>query len=112
MTPEQLVDALKTHQALEFEDTMAVIDEHFDYTPTAFKNGEQANEPGQNAGSCKILAFGQFMGLSEEEALRGFGRFYRDVQNTPDGDDHGNIRNFIRYGWSGVSFDSAPLQRR
>ncbi len=111
MTPEQLVDALKTRQAVEFEDTMAVIDTHYDYTATAFKNGEQRNEAGQNAGSCKILAFGQLMQLSEAEVLRGFGRFYQDVLNTPDGDDHGNIRNFIRYGWSGVSFDSAPLKR-
>lgn len=112
MTPEQLADALKNNQAVEFEDTMAVIDAHFTYTPTAFKNGEQDNEAGQNAGSCKILAFGQLMGLSEEETLRAFGRFYQDVLNTPEDDDHGNIRNFMRSGWNGVAFAKAPLERR
>ncbi|MFV8816813.1 HopJ type III effector protein [Haliea sp. E17] len=112
MTPEQLVDALKTRQSVAFEDTMAVIDEHFDYTASAFKNGQQNNDAGQNAGSCKILAFGQLMNLSEEETLRCFGRYYQDVLNTPDGNDHGNIRNLIEFGWSGVAFASAPLKRR
>lgn len=40
MTPEQLANALKANQPVEFEDTMAVIDSHFDYTATAFQNGE------------------------------------------------------------------------
>ncbi|GAB3271817.1 HopJ type III effector protein [Parahaliea aestuarii] len=111
MTPEQLVDALKAGQAVDFEDAMAVINVHFDYTPTAFTNGEQVNEAGENTGSCKILGFGRLMGLSKEETLLCFGRFYQDVLNTPDGDDHGNIRNFMRTGWSGVSFAAAPLQR-
>ncbi|WP_432698562.1 HopJ type III effector protein [Marinobacterium sp. YM272] len=112
MTPEQLIDALENNQPVEFEDSMAVIDEHFDYTPAAFTNGEQQNDAGQNAGSCKILAFGQLMNLSEEQTLRCFGRFYQDVLNTPEGSDHGNIRNFMKSGWNGVTFASTPLQRR
>lgn len=112
MTPEQLVEALKNNQAVEFEDSMQVIDEHFDYTPAAFKNGDQENEAGQNAGSCKILAFGQLMELSEEQTLRCFGRFYQDVLGTPEGNDHGNIRNFMKSGWNGVSFETTPLARK
>ena len=39
------------------------------------------------------------------DTLELFGRFYRDdVLGKPDGDDHGNIRNFMKSGWDGVSF--------
>ena len=27
--------------------------------------------------------------------------YYRDVLATPDGDDHPNIRNFMKSGWEG-----------
>jgi hypothetical protein len=30
---------------------------------------------------------------------------------NPAGTDHGNIRNFILTGWSGVKFDSLALTR-
>ena len=40
----------------------------------------------------------------ERDTLRCFGQYYEDVVATPDGDDHGNIRNFMKCGWKGVSF--------
>jgi hypothetical protein len=98
---------------IEFADTIAVIDAHYDYTPTAFRNGELHNEAGQNAGSCKLLSFAKLQGLSETETLACFGKFYReDVLKNPDGTDHQNIRNFMRTGWSGVSFKGKALGQR
>lgn len=124
MTPEIFISQLNPQltpqsgisKVLDFEDTMAVISEHFDYVPTAFTNGlsdmRVSNEAGQNEGSCKIFAFAQLLELNEEQTLRCFGRFYQDVKNTPDGADHGNIRNFIRDGWNGIHFEGQALTRK
>lgn len=120
MTPEifisQLMSQSSTSEKGGFEDTMAVIKEHFDYVPTAFTNGlsdkKVANDAGMNEGSCKIFAFGQLLELSEEQTLRCFGRFYQDVLNTPEGNDHGNIRNFMCDGWKGIHFEGQALTRK
>ena len=49
-------------------------------------------------------------GLSKEETLALFGGYYRDVVATPEGDDHPNIRNFMKSGWEGVPAGSnCPL---
>ncbi|MCV6587645.1 MAG: HopJ type III effector protein [Marinobacterium sp.] len=94
---------------LDFEDTMAVIAANYDYQPCAFKNGELCNEAGQNEGSCKIFAFARLNNLDEAQTLTCFGRFYQDVLATPDGDDHGNIRNFMQQGWAGIHFEGTAL---
>lgn len=124
MTPETFITQLIPHlptdsgtsKQLDFEDTMAVISEHFNYVPTAFTNGSSdtrvSNAAGQNEGSCKIFAFAQILGLNEEQTLLCFGRFYQDVINTPDGTDHGNIRNFMRDGWKGICFEGQALTRK
>mgnify|MGYP005996498551 CR=1 FL=1 len=124
MTPETFITQLIPHlptdsgtsKQLDFEDTMAVISEHFNYVPTAFTNGTSdtcvSNAAGQNEGSCKIFAFAQLLGLNEEQTLLCFGRFYQDVINTPDGTDHGNIRNFMRDGWKGIHFEGQALTRK
>src|SRR3546814_1418831 len=69
---------------IEFADTIAVIDSHYDYTPTAFRNGDVHNEAGQNAGSCKLLSFAKLQGLSEAETLACFGCFYRSEEHTSE----------------------------
>ena len=117
MTVEQFLDLIRSEESIEFEQTMAVIDEHFDYTPTQFYNGKGearvSNEAGQNGGSCKIFAFAQMQGLDQQQTLRLFGRFYaEDVLLHPEGNDHANIRNFIRFGWEGIEFSGQALQPR
>ncbi|AOT08795.1 HopJ type III effector protein [Pseudoalteromonas luteoviolacea] len=100
-------------ESIEFEHTIQLIDSLYDFTPCAFKNGEQTNDAGTNLGSCKILAFAKQHNLSEQATLHCFGQYYRhDVLKNPDGDDHGNIRNFIKSGWDGVSFQNNPLITR
>lgn len=93
-----------------FAEVIATIDEHYEFTPTAFTNGDTHNEANQNNGSCKIFAFAQLNQLSVAATLACFGDFYRqDVLAHPDKDDHQNIRNFIRFGWDGVEFSGAAL---
>lgn len=93
-----------------FAEVIATIDAHYDFTPTAFDNGETRNEANQNNGSCKIFAFAQLNQLSPVATLACFGDFYRqDVLQHPENDDHQNIRNFIRFGWDGVKFEGVAL---
>lgn len=97
--------------SVAFDDTMAAIAASYDFTPAAFTNGETRNEAGQNSGSCKLFAFAMLNKLSKEQTLACFGAYYRDdVLTNPDGTDHQNIRNFMKYGWDGVKFDNLPLQ--
>lgn len=95
---------------VNFSEVMAVIDAHYDFAPTAFRNGDQHNAAGSNNGSCKIFAFGQLHNLSEQATLNAFGDFYvDDVLANPQGSDHANIRNFMRSGWQGLEMDAGAL---
>lgn len=103
----------KNPESIAFADTMAVIDAEYEFTPASFINGETRNEAGQNSGSCKLFAFAKLNGLSKEQTLACFGAYYRDdVLKHPEGSDHQNIRNFIKFGWEGVKFDNMPLKAR
>ena len=102
-----------TPQALEFSALMEVIEGHYDFTPTAFRNGGVENGAEQNQGSCKLFAFAKLNGLSEAQTLACFGRYYReDVLQNPEGEDHQNIRNFIVHGWDGIAFKGEALRVR
>ena len=96
-----------------FSETLALVEKWYDLHPTAFTNGldEQAvkNEQGKNEGSLKVFALGRLNGFTPEQALLSFGEHYRDVLATPEGNDHQNIRQFMRHGWSGIQFQLAPL---
>ncbi len=109
MTIEAFIAKLGS-EALVFADTMAVIDANYTFTPTQFKNGDTVNEAGQNSGSCKLFAFAKLQNLSQEQTLACFGEYYRnDVLKNPEGTDHQNIRNFIKYSWQGVAFEGVAL---
>ncbi|PWN66539.1 HopJ type III effector protein [Chryseobacterium oncorhynchi] len=100
-------------ETIEFNEVIAYIDQHYDFTPTAFKNGSTANEAGQNNGSCKVFSFAKLQGLTKGQTLFLFGEFYReDVLKNPNGNDHQNIRNFMNFGWEGVSFEGEALKEK
>jgi hypothetical protein len=98
---------------ITFQDTIALIDAHYDFTPTAFRNGELQNEAGQNNGSCKLFSFAKLHKLTQLQTLYCFGAYYReDVLQQPHGTDHQNIRNFIKHGWEGITFQGEALQSK
>ena len=108
------LESIRNNIPVSFNDTIAVITEHYHYQPTQFSNGsaEQAliSAAGTNEGSCKIFAFAQIHQLTEQQTLNLFGDYYRvDVLSHPDGSDHQNIRNFMRDGWAGIAFKGTPL---
>lgn len=107
----QFLDILKQEpQSIHFSDTIAVIEDHYIFTPTGFQNGNQYNATGENSGSCKIFAFAQLQNLSQLETLACFGDFYFDeVLNHPEAQNHQNIRNFMKTGWDGIQFEGKAL---
>lgn len=111
MTLESFLEKLNTTpETITFAETIAVIEAHYDFAPTAFENGLQHNAAGENSGSCKLLAFAEIQNLSEEATLACFGTYYfDDVLKNPNGTDHQNIRNFIKTGWEGIGFYGSPL---
>lgn len=95
-----------------FSETLTFVAEHYDYQPSAFRNGTVDNAAGQNEGSCKTLGLALLEGFSLDETLRAFGEHYRSVLATPDGSDHGNIRALMAHGLAGVSLERQPLSRK
>ncbi len=114
MTLENFLQQLNADpQSIAFNDTIAVIDANYNFTPSEFSNGELLNEANQNNGSCKIFAFALLHQLSEEATLHCFGDYYRiDVLQHLDAEDHGNIRNFMKTGWSGIAFKQQALSQK
>lgn len=100
-------------ETISFGQSIALIDALYQFTPTAFQNGALANAAGENNGSCKILAFAAMHKLSEPQTLQLFGDYYR-LEVLPDlkGNNHANIRNFMRTGWDGVSFSGQALRAK
>ena len=100
-------------ETIAFADTMDCIEANYNFTETAFKNGDTYNEAGKNSGSCKLFAFAQLHKLSQDATLQCFGDYYRkDVLENPEGMDHANIRNFVTYGWDGISFEDVVLTKK
>ena len=109
---ELLKHLLENPDALVFADVLAVIDSHYQFVPTGFRNGDTHNEPGQNNGSCKVFAFALRHHLDAGATLALFAEHYRSVLATPEGGDHANIRNFQRTGWDRIAFDGEALLAR
>ena len=101
--PSAIGDVL-SQEKKEFAAVMDAIEDSFEFRPVPFQCGELASEAGTNSGSAKIFSLGKLAELDEAQTLALFGQYYQDVKDTPDGDDHGNIRNFMKSGWAGVDF--------
>lgn len=111
MTITSFLEKLKqAPNTITFSETIAVIEENYDFTPTTFSNGTQHNAAGENSGSCKLFAFAQLQNLSQDETLACFGAYYfEEVLGNPEGTNHQNIRNFMELGWDGIRFEGEAL---
>lgn len=112
MNIETFLEKIKqTPESITFPETIAVVEENYNFTPTAFQNGNTHNAAGTNSGSCKLFAFAQLQNLSQAETLACFGAFYRDeVLGDPEGTNHQNIRNFMVHSWEGIQFEGTALE--
>jgi hypothetical protein len=100
-------------ELIQFDRCIEYIDKNYIFSATDFKNGPLHNDRDQNQNSCKIFAFGLINQLTEPQTLACFGHYYRkDVLQNPAGDNHQNIRQFMRTGWKGIHFNEIPLVYR
>jgi hypothetical protein len=114
MNLKNFLEKIQNQQPISFNETMAIIEAHYDYQPTEFSNGLNEDKlispAGVNQGSCKIFAFAQLHNLTHQQTLSLFGDYYHiDVLQNSDANDHQNIRNFMKYGSEGISFQTQPL---
>ncbi|MGZ5076639.1 MAG: HopJ type III effector protein [Methylobacter sp.] len=114
MSLTSFLEKVKNNENVGFDETITVITENYDYQATEFSNGLNqdllVNQAGTNEGSCKIFAFAGLHQLDQQQTLNLFGDYYRiDVLNEPNGTGHRNIRNFMQYGWNGISFKGVAL---
>ena len=111
MTIQEFISNLKTNpNSILFAETMQVIEDNYNFTPTTFTNGEVTNKVGENSGSCKLFAFAKLQKLTEQEALFCFGEHYKSVLEDENGDAHQNIRNFMNSGFEGLFFSGEALE--
>lgn len=110
MTLITFLEKIRSNTPVSFNETIAIITEHYHYQPTEFSNGSLVNQAESNEGSCKIFAFGLSNNLTEQQTLKLFGDYYVEVLNDPDGSGHQNIRNFMRDGWQGIHFKNQALK--
>ncbi|NHB56698.1 HopJ type III effector protein [Acinetobacter sp. 194] len=103
-----LLAQLKAGEA-KFADVIAYIDSKFNHTPTAFKNGQQANAATENQGSAKVFSFAKLNDLNVEDTLSLFAEHYAAVLAAPEATDHQNIRQFMINGWDDVEFEGTAL---
>ncbi|CAI8324136.1 MAG: Uncharacterised protein [Polaribacter sejongensis] len=110
MIIQQFKTKLKVNPTeITFAETMQVIDDNFNFTPTTFTNGDIKNNAGENAGSCKLFAFAKKQKLTKQETLFCFGEHYKNVLEDEKGSSHQNIRNFMKTGFETLSFEGDAL---
>ena len=110
MTISEFKNKLQNEASIiDFKETIKLIESNYNFTPSAFKNGELENHSTENQGSCKVFSFAIQEELSKEETLACFGQYYVEVVNDPNGTGHQNIRNFMRTGFEGLSFENETL---
>lgn len=108
MMAQDLLTQLQIGEA-KFTDVIAYIEARYNHTPTAFKNGQQANAATENQGSAKVFSFAQLNDLDQAQTLSLFAEHYAAVLATPEATDHQNIRQFMLNGWDGIQFESEAL---
>ena len=101
-----------TQASFQFSDVLAYIDQHYHYTPTAFRNGAQYNQAGENQGSAKVFSFAHLHQLEHEQTLSLFAEHYVGVLADPTGSSHQNIRQFMQHGWQGIEFSGQALHAK
>ncbi len=111
MTIQEFKTKLKTSPlTVIFAETMQVIEDNYNFTPTTFTNGDIKNNAGENSGSCKLFTFAKIQKLTKKETLFCFGEHYKSVLDDEKGNSHQNIRNFMKTGFKGLIIESEALE--
>jgi len=100
----EFAEKIKRGEATSLKETIDMIDKHFNYFEVPFTCGDQTNLPNENTGSAKIFSFALLTKMTKEETLQLFGEVYRNL--SPAGNDHKNLRNFLKLGFAGITFST------
>lgn len=101
---KDFAEKVKGGAEVTLKETLTLIDDNYEYVAVTFANGDIVNQPNENMGSAKVFSFGLMTQMDEKATLALFGEVYRNLD--PNGTDHQNIRNFLKYGWSKVVFSN------
>jgi hypothetical protein len=94
---------------ITFVETAEVIEGNYNFTPTTFTNGKLKNNVGENTGSCQVFAFAKHQKFTKKAMLFCYGAHYPSVLEDGKSSSHQNIRNFIKTGFKGLSFESEAI---
>lgn len=108
MTGNNILEQLEAGN-LNFSGVLALIDEQYIHTATAFKNGDQYNGESENQGSARVLYYAYINKLDKTNTLRLFAEHYQNVLDNPNATNHQNIRQFMVKGWDAVEFEGTVL---
>ena len=110
MTLQNFIQKLKTTPStITVAETKQVIEDHYNFTPTAFTNGNIKNKAGENNGSCKLFTFAVHQKFTTAATLVCFSEHYKSVLEDTFGASHQNIRNFMQTGFQGLTFEQDAL---
>jgi len=99
-SPESLDSLLDNHDS--FEHVLKLIDCHFTVGAFSFGIGNVENKANENQNSFKVLVAAKFLGLNSDATVKLWGQHYHHVIADPTGSSHGNLRQFLKYGWEVV----------
>ena len=114
MTLEAFKNKLQNSpKEIDFKETIAAIESTYNFSASAFKNGDLQSSETENLGSCKVFSFALKQNFTKEETLASFAQYYFiDVLENPNATDHQNIRNFIKTGFEGLIFEKETLTEK
>ena len=99
-------------QYLRLSAILAVIRMFYLIEPQEFEVGSYHNALGDNLDTLAIIGYAEVHHLTDSETLAMFCEAYTEVLNSPDGDNHPNIRAFMDVGHKGFRLKFFPLQLR
>lgn len=91
---------------LTMEEVLEMINTHYETQLLEYTVGDVVNKQGENEATGHILSYAALSNMDKETTLKLWGQHYRAVLANPDGTDHANIRNFMKFGWEGVPFEN------
>lgn len=101
-----------TEKEIDFDDIQRKIQAIFNTVPTRFVNTWEDNVEWSNEWSLRILAIALLFKLTDSNTLRLFGKHWTEVQATPHGEKHQNIRQLDGFWLSGVKIYGVPFSEK
>jgi hypothetical protein len=97
-----------TNKYPKLQSMVAAIRTLYSFSQTAFRMGDHYNDRGKNEASLLIFSFAKKHRLSKDQVLALFAEAAEEVAASPEGEDHPNIRFFLKCGLDGFWVQHNP----